>query len=753
MGNPRAALERALEGEQTSKNSGRYKEMMLNYVEAQTGYLTENATSYLTREKWPARRLKVRNELLKSLGLDPLPSRTPLNARLVDVIERDDYVLEKLIFEPRPWFLAPAQLYIPKNTDFPAPAVLYSVGHWMVNGKMESDVHACCVGLAKLGFAVFIYDPIGQGERGSNFNDHGHRDLLLLGLSQAGLMVWESVRAIDYLLTRPEIDGNRIGMTGASGGGLNTLYTCAIDDRIAVSIPVCYVTSFTRFLQAMRGLDWNGGIDLCNQVPNVIRYAGMAGICALIAPRALMFINGTEDPQFPINGAREVLDQVQCAYESLGASDRVTMVAVESGHGYNRAMREVAYGWFKKWLTGEGYGGPIEEPEFPKDAPDDPQFKSFMWGTTISSGPAIIKLAKDVAKKFPHSIEPPKKENDWPNFREKLKDELRSALNLVSLSGKPGVIEEERYDIDGLVTERFVLEPEGGIVIPCYLFRPAAIERDASEEVLVFLNDRGKLAAVDEGILALIKSQRIRVFALDLRGTGETVPVAPEYRTLATTEGTIETIRSKPGDTLEFEVATNCLMLGRSLLAQQVHDLIAFLNHLDRGVNRFTTKVTVAASGVRTSLVALFAAALDDRIGRVILDGLLLNYKSVIGVENAAIPIGAYVFGILRHFDLPYAAMLVAPRPLIINRSVDATGAEITIENVREAYGITKNVYRILGCPEALQIRSEPFAELVKRELSSLAGRARGRLIECDTSEIPGADNLANNANNGPYNC
>ncbi|HHV63373.1 MAG TPA: prolyl oligopeptidase family serine peptidase [Firmicutes bacterium] len=716
MGDLWAALKWALEGERASKDSGRYKEMMLNYVEAQTAHLTKNAASYLTREKWPTRRLEVRDELLKSLGLDPLPSRTPLNARLVGVIEGDDYVLEKLIFEPRPWFLAPAQLYIPKNADFPAPAVLYSVGHWMVNGKMEPDVHACCVGLAKLGFVVFIYDPIGQGERGCSFNDHGHRDLLLLGLSQAGLMVWESIRAIDYLLTRPEIDGNRIGMTGASGGGLNTLYTSAIDDRIAVSIPVCYVTSFSRFLHAMRGLDWNGGIDLCNQVPNVIKYADMAGICALIAPRALMFINGTEDPQFPIEGTREVLDQVRYAYESLGASDRVTMAAVESGHGYNRNMREAAYGWFKKWLMGEGDGSPIAEPEFPKDAPDDPQFKSFMWGTTISSGPAITKLVKDLARKLPPSIELPQKGNDWPNFREKLKDELRSVLGLGSLSGKLKVIKEEQYDTDDeLVAERFILEPEGEIFIPCYGFRPIAVEGNIGE-VIVLLNDRGKLAAVDEGIFKLIKSQRIYAFALDLRGTGETAPIAPEYRTLATTEGTLEIIRSKPDDTLEFEVATNCIMLGRSVLAQQVQDLIAFLNYLDNGANRSPTKVTVAASGIRTSLAALFAAALDDRIGRVILDGLLLDYKSVIGIENAAIPIGAYIFGILRHFDLPYVAMLVAPRQLIINRSVDATGAEVNLENIKKVYGITKDIYRVLGCSEAFQMKSEPFANLLKLE-------------------------------------
>ena len=284
----------------------------------------------------------------------------------------------------------PAHLYIPKALRSPTPAILYSPGHWMINGKTEPDIQSCCIGFAKLGFVVLVCDPIGQGERGATFEDHARRELLLLGLSQAGLMAWESIRAVDYLLTRPEVDGNRIGMTGASGGGLNTLYTCAADERIAVSVPVCYVVSFSRFYRAMRGLNWNNQNDLCNQVPNVIRDFDMAGLCGLIHPRPLMFINGTLDPQFPVDGAQQVEAQVRNIYDQVGG-ERLRATAVVSDHGYVQVMREAAYGWFRKWLQHEGDGSPYPEPALTGEPPDAPELKCFPGAPAIRSGPALAR--------------------------------------------------------------------------------------------------------------------------------------------------------------------------------------------------------------------------------------------------------------------------------------------------------------------------------------------------------------------------
>jgi hypothetical protein len=379
--------------ERRALGSRRYKDLLLDRIEIAVDQTAARAVAHLTPEDWPRLRLEARERLLLALGMAPLPPRdTPILARHEGTLERDGYRVERLVLEPRAHFLMPAHLYVPTTVHHPAPAILYSPGHWMINGKSETDIQACCIGFAKLGFVSLVFDPIGQGERGPSFEDHARRDLLLLGLSQEGLMAWESVRTVDYLLTRPEVDGNRIGMTGASGGGLNTVYTCAVDERIAASVPVCYVTSFSRFFRAMRGLNWNNQNDLCNQVPNVIRDADMAGLCGLFYPRPLMFINGLLDPQFPVEGARQVEAQLRDLYDAV-QGERLRVTAIDADHGYDKAMREAAYGWFRLWLQGLGDGSPYPEPALATEPPETPQLKCFPGTPSIRSWPAIRGLA------------------------------------------------------------------------------------------------------------------------------------------------------------------------------------------------------------------------------------------------------------------------------------------------------------------------------------------------------------------------
>nr|HMN31465.1 acetylxylan esterase [Caldilineaceae bacterium] len=336
-----------------------YRNMVLDFIEGQFQQLAAALPRPQTAETWRQRAADLRRPLLHSLGLTTLPERTPLNPQVVGVIERPDYLVEKLIYEARPGFPVSAHLYLPRHAPFPAPAVLYSLGHWMENGKLEPDVQVCCANLAQLGFVTLVYDMIGQGERlGECPFDHGHLEPLLVGQCQEGLMVWESMRAIDYLVSRAEVDPQRIGMTGSSGGGLNTFYTSAVDERIAVSVPVCYVDTFLAMVNAERDRNWEDGVDLCNQVPGVVAYAEMWDICGMLAPKAQCIIAAVHDWLFPIAGVHEIYREVARIYQLLGAGDRVRLVEVDAPHGYDRAMRQAAYGWFARWLQHEGDGGP-----------------------------------------------------------------------------------------------------------------------------------------------------------------------------------------------------------------------------------------------------------------------------------------------------------------------------------------------------------------------------------------------------------
>ncbi len=686
---PRSIWDWCREHEGAECRVRRYGEMLLDWTERAVDEAGARATARITPDEWPKARLAAQRRLRSSLGLDPLPSRnTGPDARLVGRVDRDDYYVEQLVLEPRHNFLMPAHLYVPKHLRGPAPAILYSPGHWMINGKTEPDIQSCCIGFAKLGFVVLTFDPIGQGERGASFEDHARRALLLVGLSQEGLMAWESIRAIDYLLTREEVDGNRIGMTGASGGGLNTIYTCAVDERIAVSVPVCYVVSFSRFYRAMRGLNWNNQYDLCNQVPNVIRDLEMAGLCGLIHPRPLMFINGTLDPQFPVDGAQQVEAQIRGIYDQVGG-ERLRAIAVESDHGFVQVMREATYGWFRKWLQGVGDGNPYPEPALTTEPPDAAELKCFPGTPSIRSGPAIRALTLQRAEAIKRERRSAA-QIDWPQWAAALRSELAECLGVrvsdsTTMSGSPeaSLIEDRAGRV-----ERHLLEPEPGIVLPAFVIRPG--DRDAATTV-VYCCDEGKVGGRSTGFLGEATERGALALAVDPRGFGETTPQPPPIQAVATLDGKILYRPTREGDSLEFEVATNALMLGPSLLGQQVSDLVAAVRYASQMAPH--SSISVVGSGPIASLLALYAGVFCDNVSTIVAERLLPSYELLAEEEAQRFPMTAYVFDMLHVADVPQVAALLAPRRLVIPGPIGACLQPMPVDSASRLMAWTTEVY------------------------------------------------------------
>jgi len=666
----------------------RYREMVLDFIEEQARQLAARLPRPETKEGWLQRAANLRAPILHSLGLTRFPERTALKAQVVGKLECSDYVIEKLIYEPRPGFMVSAHLYLPRRADFPAPAVLYSAGHWMENCKLDPNAQFCCANLARLGFVTLVYDMIGQGERlGDYAFDHGHLEPLLVGQCQEALMVWESIRAVDYLVSRPEVDPERIGMTGSSGGGLNTFYMSAVDERIQVSVPVCYVNTFFMMMAAERDRNWEDGVDLCNQVPQVMAYSQMSDICGLIAPKPQCIIAAIHDTLFPIEGVHQVYQDIERIYGLLDAQDRVRLVTVDAPHGYDREMRQAAYGWLVRWLKNEGNGSPIPEREYeliPLPYPPNPHNPRQREVGPVSSpglcfpegrgplpGPAITTLTKQIATSLPPARDLPTQADDWASQRTKLLARVPAVLGRWPDRREKRNRLYNRTLFNGLIAERLVFESEPGIDIPAIFLAPA--QWRTHMPVVLYIDEWGKSAGLTNGLIETVLAARIAVLAIDVRGVGE---VAAS----------------------DFEATSNALMTDRPFFGQQVWDVLRAVDNLWRG-NSVTgridnTRISCIGRGLG-GLLALYAAALDERIAATVMWQAPVSYKSLI-VERPGFPASAYLFDVLNHFDLPDLMSAIAPRLLLIADPVDGERQALSRQAAAEFCKWPSQIYTLL---------------------------------------------------------
>src|ERR687898_464531 len=246
---------------------------------------TYAAPQFTSRAAWNIRAAHIRELILASAGLLPMPDRTPLNSNVFGDIPRPDYIVSKVYFESLPGFFVTGNLYRPVG-DGPFPAILSPHGHWAY-GRLENSATASIPGrainLARQGFVVFTYDMIGYNDSRQVTHTFGGPRENLWGLSLAGLHLWNSIRAIDFLETLPFVRRDAIGATGASGGGTQTFLLAAVDDRVRVAAPVNMIS-----------LHMQGGC-LCENLPGLRLDTTNVEIASTIAPRPLLMVSATGD--------------------------------------------------------------------------------------------------------------------------------------------------------------------------------------------------------------------------------------------------------------------------------------------------------------------------------------------------------------------------------------------------------------------------------------------------------------------------
>ena len=352
-------------------------------------------------------RPELRRKLEESLGWRQLPWPPDLQVETVKTLVQPGYRIEKLVWQTLPGVRVPVHLYLPEKTDAPAPAILFYVGHWWPDSKTHPTFRLSASTWHGLGLWSSRWDPFGQGERGVSSRDHRRVESLLVGVAQQGIAEYETQCALSYLLSRSEVDPKRIGITGASGGGYNTWITAALDDRIAVAVPVVGTSEFYEQIQVTRALDWYRASEHCHFVPGLIRYANNHELLAMASPKPVMIIAASQDQSFPITGVRRVFEYGSELYRASGAPEKIGFFEdTTAGHGYQQKKREAAYGWFRKWLMGQGDGGPYPEPPTEVLPFDALELRCFPAGRNEPAGPGIIAAVLKIADraKPSHSI-------------------------------------------------------------------------------------------------------------------------------------------------------------------------------------------------------------------------------------------------------------------------------------------------------------------------------------------------------------
>ena len=639
---------------------------------------------------WTKSKQLLRQKLLESWGGFP-KEPCDLAPQKLGELARDGYRVEKIVFQTRPGVVMTANTYVPAG-EGKRPAVLCVHGHWR-GAKQDPVPQSRCIGLAKLGFFVLAVDAFGAGERGIGTalgEYHGEMvgsTLFPVGLPLSGLQVYENMRAVDYLLTRPEVDGAKLGITGASGGGNQTMYAGAFDERFSCVVPVCSVGTYRSYLGA--------AACVCEIVPDVMTYTEEWGLLAMVAPRALMVINATKDAfQFSVGEAQQSIARAQHVFRLHGQAGKIAHTIFESGHDYGKTMREAMYGWMTLHLKGEGQGNPISEPAL---TPEDPEtLRCYPGQSRPADFVTLPKFAAAEAARLidEHDRENPQHAEHWKNTAMR----MRHALEHQVLGGFPerkptAVTILGEKDSDAISIQ---LETEPGVES---FVRLSGGRKDPKRLIFVVDLDGIEHARASELVKAL-ENAGTSLAIVEPRATGR-------YAVAGDKIG-----RAPDHNSTEWSILT-----GRPLLGQWIWDVRMAIDAIGRQEKDAFEGATIIGLGP-AGLVALGAAIYEPRIARVVMIDTLASFKSDVPYVNQRM--GIMAPRILRDAgDVPHLAALVAPRKLLISGAVTGGGEALPAAALGEQFAYTKKVYRLLGVEGHLTVTApESAADLARRLLA-----------------------------------
>ena len=580
----------------------------------------------------------VRKKIGECFG--PYPEKTPLNARVTKVVQRDAYKIENVLFESRPQFLVSANLYIPKGRTFPLPGVVASCGH-SANGKAIDTYQAFCQGLARLGYVVLIFDPIGQGERmqyvdsnwkpmrGTGTGEHNYAGVQQFLVDECFCMwrAWDGIRALDYLISREEVDVRHLGITGNSGGGTMTTWLCGVEQRWTMAAPSCFVTEFRRNMENELGAD-------TEQCPPKALALGLdhEDFLAALAPKPIIILAKEKD-YFDVRGNEAAYHRLKRLYRLLGAEDNIAYFVGPTYHGYSKENREAMYRWFNRCT---GISDAKTEPELVLEKEET------LWCTPHGQ---VAELQSKPIYRF---------------TQEKSRSLAAKRLDLDGAALPQTIAEALRLPRRTSVPEFRILRPLPDRKYPLRHALPYMVETDPGVHAIVYRLTKEPLLSrppreTNKAILYVshesaddeLRSEPLirdliaaepeaAFYTCDVRGVGDSEP----QTTSLNNRGEYST---------DYFYSSHAIMLDYPYIGQRTFDVLRVLDWLNAwGYGQ----IHLAAKGYG-ALPATFAALLSAHVIQVTLKNALNSYSEVAEARDYSWPLSALLPGVLKTFDLP----------------------------------------------------------------------------------------------------
>ena len=633
---------------------------LLDYIQQ----LDERRQRRLAGARSPAAIEQLQTETRKNLAemLGPLPEITPLNPRHGGSLQREDYVVERVVYESRPRFLVPANLYAPRRADPLLPAVIL-VPDRVREGKAHEPYQRFGVLLARLGFVVLTWDPIGAGERQgpeatttSRLPSLGEHEVLgrqcyLLGLNLLQYRIWDALRAIDYLEARPDVDPGRVAVAGHGGAAMEALLLACFDPRIRAAVSLSPGQSLRGRAESL--VDPDPERILFRTFEHGIDYPE---ILAGIAPRPLLIGLPAQDPDASAWSLTD-FQHVTEIYESSDAADKLGLAPSAEQPAFTQQQREIAARWLVRWLADSDRA--VSEKPAVVAADQDLRCVPSLPAGSLVTAETVSRLNQAYAERITPQRKPPTRQAEYDIYRSEILHKVRQ-INRVGL-----------------------LRREAGIFLPDRVFEVGAFARG----VAVVVAEAGKdHPAIRRALIDPLVASGYRVLALDLRGWGETAPMPPN--------GGI-------GFSWDDFLAYRALEIGRPLLGQRVKDLLAAA---PRRTNR--REWLVAGVGVG-ALVAAQAAVLEPRINAVISIGGLLSFRSLLDDSSPLQPFSSFLPGIVGAYEMRDVYAAIAPRKLLVVNPQDSQRAVVEPGVARRELRWTARIFEILGARSSFSLQSK----------------------------------------------